>query len=75
MDVGPSATQNSFVHLGRNKGVGLDGLPAEVLVAGGAPAAVLYAGVNERVLENASWPTQWRGACRQISLVAKTHSC
>ena len=60
-DVGPEATQLSFARLGRNKGTGLDDIPAELLVAGGAPAAIMYSGVNNRVAANTSWPTQWKG--------------
>lgn len=61
LDVGPVATEMSFKLLGRNKGVGRDQIPAEVLQAGEGAIAAKYAEINERVLENASWPTQWRG--------------
>ena len=39
----------------------MDGIPAELLVAGGAATAVRYSEVNARVLKCLSWPTQWRG--------------
>ncbi|CAK0868120.1 unnamed protein product [Prorocentrum cordatum] len=61
LDAGPAATAAAFRKLGRNQGVGIDGVPAEILVAGGGPAATLYASVNERVLQNYQWPLQWCG--------------
>ena len=61
MNVGPAATEQAFKKLGRNKGVGKDAIPAELLQAGERAIATKYSEINERVLENASWPTQWRG--------------
>ena len=61
LDVGPTATARAFRSLGRNKGVGLDAIPAELLQAGGDPLACKYADVNKKVLATASWPTSWRG--------------
>ncbi|CAK0905350.1 unnamed protein product, partial [Prorocentrum cordatum] len=61
LDVGPAATQSSFARLGRNKGVGRDRIPAELLVAGDAPLAILYSAINERVRDEGAWPVSWRG--------------
>ena len=60
MDVGPVATERSFALL-KNKGVGLDDIPSELLKAGDSPLAIHYSGVNQRVVNNATWPVSWRG--------------
>ena len=61
LDCGPAATERAFSLLGRNKGVGIDGIPAEVLQAGGAPAAILYSSVNQKVVDTYQWPTKLTG--------------
>ena len=61
LDVGPVATLASFAALGRNKGVGYDRIPAELLQAGGSPIACLFSQLNQRVVATAAWPRQWRG--------------
>ena len=61
LDVGPAATEAVYAKLGNNKGVGLDGIPAELLKAGGSALACKYSEVNARVSQNHSWPSQWRG--------------
>ena len=58
IDASPVSTEAAFAALGRNKGVGPDGIPAELLQAGGALAAVIYAGINERVAASLQWPLQ-----------------
>ena len=68
----PSATQHAFPRLGRNRGVGGDDLPAELLVAGGAPAAILCSSVNLRVAQNASWLTLERLRMPSIQLTPPT---
>eukprot|EP00973_Karenia_brevis_P012222 1658771-Karenia_brevis.AAC.1 len=42
IDPGAEATKTSFMSFGRNKGVGKDGIPAELLVAGGSAVACKY---------------------------------
>ena len=61
LDVGPAATEASFNKLANNKGVGPDAIPAELLKAGGAPAAIAYSVVNVRVAAEAKWPVDWQG--------------
>ena len=61
LDLGPAAVEAAFAQLGRNKGVGPDQIPAELLQAGEEAAAYQYSLINCRVLMSASWPTQWRG--------------
>ena len=51
-DFGPEATADSFAQLGRGKGMGPDGIPAELLQSGGLPAATLYSVINRRVSLN-----------------------
>ena len=61
MDAGPRATQTAFAKLGRNKGIGPDGIPAELLQAGGAAAAVKYSELNVRIASTHTWPVAWKG--------------
>ena len=61
MEVGPEATELAFAKLGRNKGVGPDGIPAELLQAGEGATAVQYSAINELVLRDKRWPVQWCG--------------
>jgi hypothetical protein len=61
LDVGPEQTERAFRSLGKNKGVGIDRIPAELLQAGGSPVAVAYAGVNVRAAQTWVWPSQWCG--------------
>ena len=42
-------------------GVGPDEAPAELLQAGGTPAAILFSDINRRVTLNYQWPFQWNG--------------
>ena len=61
INVGPAATEASFKKPGRNKGVGLDGIPAEVLCAGEGATAVTYSQINEHVAETGQRPYDWQG--------------
>ena len=70
LDVGAEATSRAFRSLGRNKGVGLDDIPAELLQAGSDAIACKFADVNVRVLGNGAWPTQWRGG-RMVDVYKK----
>ena len=65
IDVGPVATQKAYSRLSANKGVGYDGIPAELLQARGSALACKYSAVNERIKANAAWPSQWRGGRSQ----------
>eukprot|EP00973_Karenia_brevis_P081254 11265305-Karenia_brevis.AAC.1 len=73
MDVGPACTAKAFRALGRGRGVGHDEIPAELLQAGGDPLACKYSAINQRVLSNYSWPTQWRGG-RMVDVFKKKGS-
>ena len=48
-DVGPSSTLSAYKRLGTNKGVGYDGIPAELLQAGESALACKFSAVNERI--------------------------
>lgn len=61
MDVGPAETEKTIGRLGLNKVVGIDDLAAEVLQAGGSPAAVLYSSLNIMVASTFQWPIMWTG--------------
>ena len=61
LDTGVERTAAAFEALGKNKGVGPDGIPAELLQAGGAPCAVMYADINCRVAATLQWPVEWCG--------------
>ena len=61
IDVGPSATLEPFAPLGRNKGVGEDEIPAEVLHAGGSPIAIIFTKIFIYVAASFKWPWRWRG--------------
>ena len=63
--LGPADVRRVWRKLGRNKGTGRDGLPAEVLVAAGAvleaPAAMVY----NSLTEHEDWPVAWTGGRMQ----------
>ena len=61
VDVCASATEAAYAALPNNEGVCLGDIPAEVLKVGGSALACKYPEVNERVVKNSSWPSQWRG--------------
>ena len=65
LDVGPEATRLAYLALGRNKGVGRDGLPAENLQAGASALACRYSDINVRVRDTGVWPTAWCGGRSQ----------
>ena len=64
-DVGPVATEMAYDSLKRNKACGYDEIPSELLAAGGSALACKYSAINQRVRDNAAWPTQWRGGRSQ----------
>jgi hypothetical protein len=59
IDVFPSRTQDAISRLGCNKGVGRDGLPAELLRTGGAPVAIRLSEVYLKIITNLQWPLAW----------------
>ena len=75
LDVGPEATRVAYRALGRNKGVGYDGIPAELLQAGESALATKYAAVNQRVHQTSVWPSQWCGGRSQEVFKRKGDPC
>ena len=65
--VTPSRILASNMRLGRNKGLGRDGISAELLCAGGSPLAVKQAEICQRIVDQESWAAQWKGG-RQLDL-------
>ena len=61
LDVGPIKTEAAIKRLGRNKGVGRDEVPAELLVAGGSAIAVKTSEIYQRVADSEQWVTAWCG--------------
>jgi len=60
----PTATLHANQLLPSNKGVGPDGLPAEVPKAGGSALAVKQCDIQNRAGEYGEWPHQWKsGRC------------
>ncbi|CAK0907837.1 unnamed protein product [Prorocentrum cordatum] len=58
---GPESTRVAFGKLGRNKGVGPDQIPGELLAAGGCATASKYGDINAAVASTTRWPSQWHG--------------
>ena len=56
----PESTRSSFQALGANKGVGTDGIVAELLRAGGVATAAKYDELHQKIRRE-GWPMQWRG--------------
>ncbi|CAK0846084.1 unnamed protein product, partial [Prorocentrum cordatum] len=61
LDVGPVATEAALGALGRNEGVGPDGVAGVVLRAGGGAIAAKYGELNVRVASTGQWPLEWQG--------------
>ena len=57
----PESTAAALRRLGRNKGTGPDGVPSEVLQAGGDALAVKTADAYCRVALHERWPVAWSG--------------
>ena len=57
----PASTEAANCALPSNKGTGPDGIPAEVLKAGGAAVAVKQTELQNRVGAYGEWPRQWQG--------------
>ncbi|CAK0802742.1 unnamed protein product, partial [Prorocentrum cordatum] len=61
----PDAVGASLLQLGRNKGVGRDGAPSELLVAGGDAVNEPLASIFEDIIDGERWPTSWTGGRMQ----------
>ena len=57
----PTTTSKAIAELGCGKGVGPDGIPAELLKAGGGAMAVKVSEVYARVAADERWPLAWTG--------------
>eukprot|EP00973_Karenia_brevis_P050422 6999200-Karenia_brevis.AAC.1 len=55
-----NSTRESFLQLPKNRGVGTDGISAELLCAGGLSAARLFDSIHQRTLRE-GWPLRWCG--------------
>ena len=67
----PEATRAAHAALARNKGVGLDDIPAELLQAGRYPLAVKYTELERKIVKHSTWPVQWREVAWLTSLRAR----
>jgi len=56
-----NVTSAAFSRLRNNKGVGSDGIPGEVLRAGGDNAVSIAAPLFDDVITSEVWPVQWTG--------------
>ena len=63
-------TMLSIALLPRNKGVGIDGIPAELLQAGGVPLAARLNMLQNEVANCGEWPMLWTGG-RIVNLKKK----
>jgi DNA-directed RNA polymerase subunit RPC12/RpoP len=61
LKVSPTSTSKALAELGRNKGVGRDRIPAELLQAGGDAMAVKVFDAYARVAVEERWPLAWTG--------------
>ncbi|CAK0891389.1 unnamed protein product, partial [Prorocentrum cordatum] len=61
----PDAVGASLLQLGRNKGVGRDGVPSELLVAGGDAVNEPLAPIFQDIIDGERWPTSWTGGRMQ----------
>ena len=61
IDLGPQRTYESLETLGKNKGTGPDAVCAELLHAGGAPAAIILSALYKRVASERKWVIEWTG--------------
>ena len=67
IDLGPTRVQRTICRMGRNKAVGKDEIPVELLRCGGFAMAVQLSRAYERVAAEEQWPIAWKGG-RQIDL-------
>ena len=58
-------TERAWMRLGRNKGVGRDGIPAEFLQATAAVSPPIATDLYNEVIANERWPMQWTGGRMQ----------
>ena len=61
ISVNPSRVEAAIGRLGRNKGVGKDGVPAELLQAGGSPLAIMVSAVYQKIVDSEKCPIAWTG--------------
>ena len=61
LETTPQITERAIRRLKRNRGVGVDDIPAELLQAGEGAMAVKVSEVYTRVKDEEQWPTAWAG--------------
>ena len=61
LETTPQITERAIRRLKRNRGVGVDDIPAELLQAGEGAMAVKVSEVCTRVKEEEQWPATWAG--------------
>jgi len=61
LDFGEHEVACAINRLRRNRGMGSDGLPAEVLQAGGTPLVRRLTPLYRRVADEERWPVRWAG--------------
>jgi hypothetical protein len=66
-------TKDAWRHLGRNKGVGKDGLPAEFLQATAEVTAPIVTDIYNEVIVHERWPVRWTGGRLQDIFKNKGH--
>ena len=60
IDINPPSVEKAIAKLGNNKGTGPDGIPAELLKAGGAPVAIHLCSIFRRIAHRCVWPIAWQ---------------
>ena len=60
-EVSPVRLSRAIAHLGRGKGLGVDGVPAELLQAGASALAVKLSELCEQIMVNEIIPVAWKG--------------
>ena len=57
----PAHVLGALLRLRTNRGVGRDGIAAELLQAGGLPLATALAPIYQQIIDSEDWPVAWTG--------------
>ena len=60
-DASPNRIEKSIACMKSGKGLGPDGIPCELLKAGGFGMALQLSRLSVRVVDDETWPTAWKG--------------